>query len=181
MGKYNTYSSKLSDYGERKWKHSNCDNVNCFQRLCTIWDWVHAFHWCLSRSPLGRQCDWLLVDCAGILEQSTGAKNRERIGLSYRPARLHRLADSLPWNLFLVSLKFNSVRFDWKSDSGMCCRNLVTLRVRGSCTRQSRMTRRRRNWNPTPSWPEVRQSERCTMQAANHTVQKNSQSLCIIN
>ncbi len=31
--------------------------------------------------------------CAGILEQSTGARNRVRIGLSYQPARLHRLAD----------------------------------------------------------------------------------------
>jgi hypothetical protein len=42
------------------------------------------------------------------------------------------------------------------------------------------MTRRRRNWNPTPSWPEVSQSERRTIKVANHTVQKNSQSLCII-
>jgi hypothetical protein len=31
---------------------------------------------------------------AGILEQSMGAKNRIGIGLSYRPARLHRLAES---------------------------------------------------------------------------------------
>ncbi len=30
--------------------------------------------------------------CAEILEQSTGAKNRVGIGLSYRPARLHRLS-----------------------------------------------------------------------------------------
>ncbi len=34
-------------------------------------------------------------DCAGILEQAMGARNREVIGLSLiRPARLHRLADS---------------------------------------------------------------------------------------
>jgi hypothetical protein len=32
--------------------------------------------------------------CAGILEQSMGPRNRVRIGLSYRPAKLHRLADS---------------------------------------------------------------------------------------
>ncbi len=29
---------------------------------------------------------------AGIVKQSMGAKNRVGIGLSYRPARLHRLA-----------------------------------------------------------------------------------------
>jgi hypothetical protein len=32
---------------------------------------------------------------AGILEQSMGARNRIRIGLSYRPAGLHRLAESI--------------------------------------------------------------------------------------
>jgi hypothetical protein len=34
-----------------------------------------------------------------------GAGNRGGIWLSYRPARLHRLADSIPWNRFLGSLK----------------------------------------------------------------------------
>jgi len=42
--------------------------------------------------------------CAGILEQSMGAWNRVGTGLSYRPARLHRLAASLPWTRFLDSL-----------------------------------------------------------------------------
>jgi hypothetical protein len=32
-------------------------------------------------------------DSAGILEQSMGAWNRERIGLSYRPAGLHKLVE----------------------------------------------------------------------------------------
>ncbi len=43
--------------------------------------------------------------CAGILEQSMGARNRVGIGLSYRPARLQRLAGSIHWNRFLGSLK----------------------------------------------------------------------------
>jgi hypothetical protein len=30
-----------------------------------------------------------------------GARNRVGIGLSYRPARLHRLAEFIPWNRFL--------------------------------------------------------------------------------
>jgi hypothetical protein len=43
--------------------------------------------------------------CAGILEQSLEARNRVEIGLPYRPAMLHRLAESIPWNRFLGSLK----------------------------------------------------------------------------
>jgi|LakMenEpi03Aug12_release.lakeMendotaPanAssembly.Ray.scaffolds.fasta_scaffold1077138_1 hypothetical protein len=47
---------------------------------------------------------WIRIDlgiCAVILEQSMGARNRIGIWLSYRPARLHRLAESNPWNKFL--------------------------------------------------------------------------------
>jgi hypothetical protein len=41
---------------------------------------------------------------AGHLEQSMGVRNRVRgIGLSYRPAKLQRLAESIPWNRFLGS------------------------------------------------------------------------------
>jgi hypothetical protein len=42
---------------------------------------------------------------AGILEQSKGARNRVEIGLSYRPTRLHRLAEWISRNPFLGSLK----------------------------------------------------------------------------
>jgi hypothetical protein len=45
------------------------------------------------------------IYCAGILEQSMGARNRVGKGLPYRPARLHRLEESIPWNRFLGSLK----------------------------------------------------------------------------
>ena len=41
---------------------------------------------------------------AGIFKQSMGARNRLGIGLSYRPARLHRLAEFIPWNRFLGSI-----------------------------------------------------------------------------
>jgi hypothetical protein len=40
-------------------------------------------------------CPWTR-SLVGISEQSMGAKNRVGIGLSYRPARLHRLAESIP-------------------------------------------------------------------------------------
>ncbi len=40
----------------------------------------------------------------GIFKESMGARNRGGIGLSYRPARLHRLAEFIPWNRFLGSI-----------------------------------------------------------------------------
>jgi hypothetical protein len=33
-----------------------------------------------------------------------GARNRVEIGLSYQPARLHRLAEFIPWNRFPGSI-----------------------------------------------------------------------------
>ncbi len=42
---------------------------------------------------------------AGVLEQSMGARIRIGIGLSHRPARLHSISESMPWNKFLGSLK----------------------------------------------------------------------------
>ncbi len=43
--------------------------------------------------------------CAGIFEQSMGAKNLVGIVLSYLAARLHRLAELISWNQFLGSFK----------------------------------------------------------------------------
>ncbi len=37
---------------------------------------------------------------AGIFKKYMGARNQGGIGLSYRPARLHRLAEFIPWNQF---------------------------------------------------------------------------------
>jgi hypothetical protein len=37
---------------------------------------------------------------AGIFNKSMGARHRGGIGFSYRPARLHRLAEFIPWNQF---------------------------------------------------------------------------------
>jgi hypothetical protein len=39
-----------------------------------------------------------LVYCAGSFKQSVGDRNRVGIALSYRPARLHSLAELVPWN-----------------------------------------------------------------------------------
>jgi hypothetical protein len=41
---------------------------------------------------------------AGIFKKSMGARHRVGTGLSYRPARLHRLVEFMPWNRFLGSI-----------------------------------------------------------------------------
>ncbi len=41
----------------------------------------------------------------GIFKKSVGARNQVGIGLSYRPARPNRLAEFIPWNQFLGSMK----------------------------------------------------------------------------
>ncbi len=46
----------------------------------------------------------MVLYSAGSLGQSMGARNRVGIELSYRPAKLHTLAESIPWHLFLGSL-----------------------------------------------------------------------------
>jgi hypothetical protein len=39
-----------------------------------------------------------------------GARHRVGIGLSYRPARLHRLEELMPWNRFLGSINVQKYR-----------------------------------------------------------------------
>ncbi len=41
---------------------------------------------------------------ARIFKKSMGARHRVGIGLLYRPARLHRLAEFIPWNRLLGSI-----------------------------------------------------------------------------
>ncbi len=60
---------------------------------------------------LGREGGGSLT-CAGILEQSTRARNRLGIGLFYWSAWLHGPAESIPWNRCqgpLKVLKFGSL------------------------------------------------------------------------
>jgi hypothetical protein len=47
---------------------------------------------------------------AGLLEQSMEARNRVGTEFSYRPARLHTLTESIPWNRFLEPLKVKKYR-----------------------------------------------------------------------
>jgi hypothetical protein len=52
---------------------------------------------------------------AGIFNHFKGARNRVGGGLSYRQARLHRLAELIPWNRVLGSLKGLSYEIDFKN------------------------------------------------------------------
>ncbi len=62
----------------------------------------------------------MYVSYAGILEQSMGARSRNRVGirLSYRRASLNRQAESIPWNRILGSLNVynsgSSHAFKWE-------------------------------------------------------------------
>jgi hypothetical protein len=50
-----------------------------------------------AKSPVDQNADPVRhPSCAGILEQSRGARNQVGIVLLYQPARLHRLPESIP-------------------------------------------------------------------------------------
>ncbi len=55
-----------------------------------------------------------------FLNNLGGARNRVGIGLSYRSARLHSLAELVPWNRFLDSLKVHYLRTTNEDSSHMC-------------------------------------------------------------
>ena len=54
--------------------------------------------------PLRSHCTLPLMLTAFFLSVSVGARHGGGIGLSYRHARLHRLAEFIPWNRFLGSI-----------------------------------------------------------------------------
>ncbi len=61
-----------------------------------------------------------------------GARNRVGIGLSYRPARLHILAELIQWNRFLGSLKFkNSGSGKGKAEAGRRCKSTEPSKTDG--------------------------------------------------
>ncbi len=59
-----------------------------------------------------------------FLNKSMGTRNREGIGLSYRPGRLHRLVELIPWNRFLGSLKV----YKFGLSSPLMCLNCLSQR-----------------------------------------------------
>ncbi len=68
-------------------------------------------------SPAGEESQFRR---AGILEQSMWARNRVGIRLSYRPARLHRLGESIPWNQIPGLLKCFKIPSLEKKPSSIC-------------------------------------------------------------
>ena len=59
---------------------------------------------CAGWTPIWALLPAATCSPAGIFKKSMGARHRVGIGLSYRLARLHRLAEFIPWNRFLGSL-----------------------------------------------------------------------------
>ncbi len=53
---------------------------------------------------------------AGIFKKSMAARHRVGIGLSYRPVRLNRLAELMPWNRFMGSI--NVQKYGLRSERG---------------------------------------------------------------
>ncbi len=51
------------------------------------------------------------VHCWNFRTIHGGYRSRVGIGLAYRPARLHRLVKSVPWNRFLAPSKFKNTVF----------------------------------------------------------------------
>ena len=91
--------------GKKNWILPKEMNANRF-----FWDshWLEMWsnHFCPSMGPNGGS---VAIDIdsgkfrnggfrAGIFKKSMGARHRGGIGFSYRPARLHRLAEFIPWN-----------------------------------------------------------------------------------
>ncbi len=72
---------------------------------CTVYTVVGSNNWSFSL-PNGRNGVKTglffhdLVLRAGIFKKSMGARHRGGIGFLYRPARLHRLAEFIPWHQF---------------------------------------------------------------------------------
>jgi hypothetical protein len=64
--------------------------------LVKTFEWEAAYFWTIAVTNL----IW-----AGIFKKSMGARHRVGIGLLYRPAMLHRLAELMSWHRFLGSTK----------------------------------------------------------------------------
>jgi len=105
--------SKLCKELHSNFRETNVkENRSKYSALYTLFNTAHL-------PPLGVSGCRVLKPSAGILEQSKGAKNRVGIGLLYRPARLHMVAESIPssWIRFLRSL--NVYKFGFKAAANL--------------------------------------------------------------
>jgi hypothetical protein len=81
-----------------------CHLVLAFSTNLDVFKFRFLLLW--KRERREEKVDRSFLICGGIFKQSImEARNRLGIGLSYRPARLHSLAELVPWNQFLGSLK----------------------------------------------------------------------------
>ncbi len=108
--------SSVNNLGQRQLTY----NHYCFAYLfsnrpsipsCLQSCWVRHWYFCYLQAQIKLKRKIFSCSCtnkhssAWIFKQSMEARNRVGIGLSFRPARLHSLAELVPWNRFLGSLK----------------------------------------------------------------------------
>ncbi len=107
MSKHAVFIFSHKKYARTVWV---CDYVFvCDQNIKLYWLNVYsskesALHLKKNTEKI-KASGWTIAE---IFKQSMGDRNRVGIGFSYRPARLHRLAESISWNRFLGSLKIKN-------------------------------------------------------------------------
>jgi hypothetical protein len=84
--------------------------------------WLQHIHIRSSPSHLA------IFFCAWILEQFMGDSYRIGIGLSYRAARLHLQAESIPWKRFLGSLNFKNT-ISWHTSKNTYRNRFLGLKI----------------------------------------------------
>jgi hypothetical protein len=90
-------------YKSGQWKNFSNGDITVTSGL------LKGYYCTLCTVPLGvlftihehqYSTSYIIYTRAGIFKKSMGARHRVGIGLLYRPARLHRLAEFIPWNRF---------------------------------------------------------------------------------
>ncbi len=83
---------------KKTWSRKSRVRLPLTMLMACIWSAFLASYWTttsLTETPASVACT---LYRAGIFKKSMGARHRGGIGFLYRPARLHRLSEFIPWN-----------------------------------------------------------------------------------
>ncbi len=101
---YTVHCTVYKDPNEQIWNQDpgiKIDLLHCFSYEDVFSAKFRQAICCLPRERIrGRGSREGSKNWAGIFKKSMGARHRGGIGFSYRPARLHRLAEFIPWHQF---------------------------------------------------------------------------------
>jgi hypothetical protein len=87
-------------------------SVNLYIRKNILMSYPMSLTVCLMIPPSFRGFEGAR---ARIFKEAMGARNRGGRGLLYRPARLHRLAEFIPWNRFRGPIHVQKYQLMWVS------------------------------------------------------------------